>query len=149
MQVILQKNVTHVGFVGDVVDVKPGYYRNYLGPRQLALLANPKSIKQAEHQKKVIQAKKAKEKSAAEEIKIKIEAHAIEIKHSAGAGDKLFGSITAQEIAVALRKDGFEIDRKQLKLEAPLKTLGSHTLEVRLHPEVVAMLKVDVQKKED
>jgi len=148
MQIILQKNVKHVGFVGDVVDVKPGYYRNYLGPRHLALLANPKSIKQAEHQKKIIEAKKAKEKVAAEELRTKIEAHTLVLQHAAGAGDKLFGSITAQEIALALRKNGFEIERKQLKLEAPLKTLGLHTLEVKLHPEVTAPLKVEVQKKD-
>ncbi len=148
MQVILQKNVSNLGLVGDVVTVAPGYYRNFLGPRNLALLANPGSIKEVEHQKKVIEAKKAKEKITAEGVKASIEKHNVKLAHAAGAGDKLFGSITAQEIILSLRKDGFELDRKMVRLEAPLKTLGEHIVEVRLHPEVTAQLKIIVEKKE-
>ena len=147
MQVILQKSVSHLGLVGDVVNVAAGYYRNFLGPRSLALLANPKSIHQVEHQKKVIEAKKAKEKTAAEAIKEKIEASPVTIAHASGAGDKLFGSVTSQEVVTALKAAGFEVDKKLLKLEAPIKNLGEHTVEVKLHPDVVATVKVQIVKK--
>ncbi|MBI2339010.1 MAG: 50S ribosomal protein L9 [Deltaproteobacteria bacterium] len=147
MQIILQKSVPHLGLVGDVVDVSNGYYRNFLGPRNLALLANPKSIRQVEHQKKVIEAKKIKEKAYATAVKEKMEANPVTIAHSAGAGDKLFGSVTSHEIIAALKGAGFEADKKLVKLESPIKTLGEHVVEVKLHPDVVAQVKIVVAKK--
>ncbi|MBI4411509.1 MAG: 50S ribosomal protein L9 [Deltaproteobacteria bacterium] len=147
MQVILQKSVSHLGLVGDVVNVAAGYYRNFLGPRNLALLANPKSIHQVEHQKKVIEAKKAKERTVAEAIKAKIEASPVTIAHAAGTGDKLFGSVTSQEVVMALKAAGFAVDKKLLKLETPIKNLGEHLVEVKLHPDVVAQVKINVLKK--
>ena len=147
MQIILQKNVPNLGLVGDVVTVAPGYYRNFLGPRSLALLANPGSIKEVEHQKKVIESKKAKEKIAADSIKAQLEKHIVKLSHAAGAGDKLFGSVTTQELVVSLRSAGFSLDRKLVKMEAPIKTLGEHSVEVKLHPEVVAKVRLEVVRK--
>ncbi len=147
MQIILQKNVTHLGMVGDVVGVKPGFFRNFLRPRKLALLADPGSVRQIEHQKKIIEAKKAKQKEEALTIKQKIEAHVVRLEHATGGGEKLFGSITAQEIAGSLKGAGFEVDRKLVKLDAPIKTIGEHQVEVKLHPEVTALVKIEVVKK--
>lgn len=147
MQVILQKNVTHLGLVGDVVNVADGYYRNYLAPRGLALLANPKSIKELAHQKKIIESKKKKAMAEAIESKKAIESRAWAIAHLAGAGDKLFGSITSQEIAVTLRDGGVLIDRRNIRLEAPIKTLGTHKIEVKVHPEVSGTITLEVTAK--
>lgn len=148
MQVILQKTVSSLGLVGDVVDVAPGYYRNYLAPRKMAFLANPKSIKEVQHQKKVIEAKKIKEKGLAESLKAKVEEASLTLTHAAGAGEKLFGSITAQEIVLALKEKGFVVDRKMLQLPNPIKTVGQHVVGLRLHPDVIANVKIEVQKKE-
>ncbi len=148
MQIILQKTVSNIGLVGDVVDVKPGYFRNFLSPRKLAVLASTGSVRQIEHQKKVIEAQKVKERSLAQSIQTRIEASPITLTHSAGDGDKLFGSITSQEIVNALREGGFEVDKRQVQLEAPIKTLGEHDVKVKLHPDVVATVKVTIARKE-
>jgi large subunit ribosomal protein L9 len=148
-KIILQQTVPQLGLVGEVVDVAPGYYRNHLAPRKLALLANPKSIKEVEHQRKIIEGKKQKEKAKAVELKTQVEAISINLIHAAGSGDKLFGSITAQEIARACIAKGFAIDRKMIQLANPLKNLGSHAVDVKLHPEVVASLKIEVTRKEE
>lgn len=148
MQVILQKTVSNLGFVGDIVNVRDGYYRNYLSPRGLAALATKGSVAEIEHQKRVIEAKKIKEKSLAENLKQKIKGHVIELSHAAGDGDKLFGSITTQEIATALKEAGYEVDKKQITIEEAIKTIGEHEVSVKLHPEVSAVLKVLVVRKE-
>lgn len=148
MQIILQKTVPNIGLVGDLVDVKPGYYRNYLSPRKLAVLASTGSVRQIEHQKKMIEAKKLKERSLAQSIKTRIEAVPVSLVHAAGDGDRLFGSITSQEIVNALRQNGFEVDKKQLQVESPIKTLGEHQVKVKLHPEVFATVNVSVTRKE-
>jgi len=148
MQIILQKNVPHVGLVGDLVNVKPGFFRNYLGPRSLAISADTQSIRQLEHHKKMIDAKKAKEKVSAFEIRKKIEATPQTVEHDAGQQDRLFGSITAPDIVKALRTLEVIVDRKQVLLEGPIKTLGEHIIEIKLHPEVVAKFKLTVNKKE-
>src|SRR5690606_29461917 len=107
MQVILQKTVSNIGLVGDLVDVKPGYYRNFLLPRKLAVEASQGSVRQIEHQKKMIEAKKLKERTLAQSVQTRIEAGPVLLTHAAGDGDKLFGSITSQEIVNALRQGGF------------------------------------------
>ena len=147
MQVILQKNVTHVGLVGDLVEVAPGFYRNFLAPRNLALIANPSSLKQLEHQKKIIEAKKTKEKATSEALKENLQKAEIKIAHTAGSGGKLFGSVTSQEIAHGLMAKGFDIDRKLIKLQDPIKNVGNYTVEIKLHPEVVAEVQIEVIQK--
>ncbi|MBX7149340.1 50S ribosomal protein L9 [bacterium] len=148
MQVILQETVKNLGLVGDVVNVAPGYFRNYLAPRSLALLANPKSLKMVEHQKRLIDAKKAKAKEKSQQQKMKLETSVFSIEHAAGAGDKLFGSITSQEITLKINEQGFDIDRKLILLDQPLKTVGDHVVKIKLHPEVVAEVKIAVKAKE-
>lgn len=147
-KVILQKSQPNLGLVGDVISVNPGYYRNYLEPRKIALIANPSSIKQLEHHKKIIEAKKASEKKVAQEAQAKMEGKVYAVHHAAGTGERLFGSITNVEIAATLAAEGIEIDRKLIQLEAPIKTLGQHEVGVRLHPDVVAKIKIEVIRKE-
>ena len=112
MQVVLRETINGLGFVGDIINVKPGYYRNYLAPRSIAFLANPGSIRELEHQKRVIEVKKGKEKELALKFKEKLEADQISIVHNAGSGDKLFGSINTQEIVAHLKEKGFVVDPK-------------------------------------
>lgn len=149
MRVILQKTVRNLGLVGDLVDVKPGFYRNYLGPQKLALYADEGNIKQWEHHKRIVEAKKAKEKIFALELKSNIESKTYTTKHSAGEGDRLFGSITSSDIIILLNKEGFAVDRKLITLPTPIKTVGVHTVSVKLHPEVSAEVKIEVLKKEE
>lgn len=149
VQIILQQSVKNLGMIGDVATVAPGYFRNYLFPRKLAFLANPKSLAQLEHQKRIVEAKKSKAKASAEEIKAKIEALKLELVYATGGGEKLFGAVTPQEIVSKLREKDFEVERKYIQMEAPIKTLGEHTVGVKLHPDVTATLKISVTRKEE
>lgn len=147
MEVILQENVSNLGFVGDIVKVKSGYARNFLFPKRLAVPANKSSIAEFEHKKKVIEVKKAKKKVEAEEIKKRLETLTLAIEHAAGEGDKLFGSVTIPELLEKLTESGFTLDRKLIRLETPIRTIGEHVIEVRLHQEVSATVKVTVAAK--
>ncbi|MFO1518374.1 MAG: 50S ribosomal protein L9 [bacterium] len=147
MEVILQEDVPSLGRAGEVVKVRDGYGRNYLLPHKKAVLANPKNIKELEHHKKVIAAKQAKVVKASEEVKAKIEGHSITIAKETGEEDKLFGSVTAQEIAEILRNDGFTVDKRMIQLAEPIKSIGIFEVPVRLLTDVTATLKVWVVKK--
>ena len=133
--------------VGDVVNVRDGYFRNYLSPRRLALEANTSRVKQWEHHKKVVEAKKEKEKGVALELKGRLEAQPFKVGHAAGANEKLFGSLTAQGIVLVLKEGGFQIDRRNLLLEAPIKTAGRHEVGVKLHPDVTAQVVIEIVPK--
>lgn len=147
MQVILQENFPSLGFIGDVVKVKNGYARNFLFPKQIAMPASDANVKYLEHRKKLLEVKKAENKKLAAQLKDKIEGVLIEIQHSAGEGEKLFGSVTVGEIHDQVASKGFDIDRKLIRLEAPIRTIGEHLVEIKLHQEVSAQLKVIVSRK--
>lgn len=144
MQVILKEDVKDLGRIGEVVEVKDGYARNFLIPRGLAVEANPKNIKALEHEKRKIQEAAKKLKSSAEDLKSRIESKTIVIKAKAGEEDKLFGSVTAMDIADALKKEGIEIDRKKIIIEEPIKKLGDYSVTVKIHPEISAQLNIQV-----
>ncbi len=146
MQVILQENFPSLGFVGDVVNVKPGFARNFLFPRNIALAVSDSNIKLLTHRKKMLEIKKAQKKSEAEAFKKKVDAVTINLEHAA-EGERLYGSVTITEIYAELQKQGLEIDRKLLKLEAPIRLVGSHKVEVKLHQDVSAFVTVNVIKK--
>ena len=148
MEVILQQDVDKLGRIGEVVRVKPGFARNYLLPRGLAVLADRKNLAVLEHQRRVIGAKRSKEKKAAEEVASRLAPVALILKARAGEEDKLFGSITNQDIARALGEAGFEVDRKRIILDAPLKALGEYSIPVSLGPDVRVTIKVTVAKEE-
>jgi large subunit ribosomal protein L9 len=144
MKVILREDIDGLGKSGELVTVKDGFGRNYLLPRKKAMLANEQNLRQLEHEKSVITARNAKLKGAAEELAKKVGSLKVTIKRKVGEQDKLFGSVTALDIAEALAAQGQQVDRRGLHLPEPIKTTGTHEVELRLHREVSAKIKVEV-----
>ncbi|MFL5350294.1 MAG: 50S ribosomal protein L9 [Hyalangium sp.] len=144
MKVILREDIDGLGKSGELVTVKDGFGRNYLLPRKKAVLASEQNMRQLEHEKSVISARNAKLKGAAEEQAKKVGSIKITIKRKVGEQDKLFGSVTALDIAEAVAAQGQQVDRRGIHLPEPIKTVGSHEVELRLHRDVVAKLKVEV-----
>lgn len=147
MKVILQENIDTLGRVGDIVNVADGYGRNFLLPRQKAILADERNMKVLNHQRLLSTHRRAKAVKEAQALAKRIEALSLSVSRQAGENDKLYGSVTAMDIEAALRAEKVEIDRKMIHLEEPIKNLGAFTVDVKLHPEVVAHLKVWVIKK--
>jgi len=145
MKVILQENIDTLGHIGDVVKVAPGYARNYLLPKGLAVVATEKNAKALEHLKRQMAYKKDKVIESAKALLAKLEGLVIELTHQAGEEGKLFGAVTNMEIAAFLKDKGFEIDRKTIILAEPIKHTGEHNVPVKIHPEVTATLKVTVK----
>ncbi|HXL39304.1 MAG TPA: 50S ribosomal protein L9 [Myxococcales bacterium] len=144
MKVILTKDLDNLGRAGALVDVKTGYGRNYLLPRNLAVLATAKNIRQLEHQKSGILARAAKEKQNMAAIAQKISAIEVKFTRKVGDQNKLFGSVTSKDVHEQLVAQGYPIERKQVHMPEPLKEVGTHEVQVKLHPEVTVMLKVTV-----
>lgn len=144
MKVILQENIEALGQIGDVVKVAPGYARNYLLPKKLAIEATEKNAKALEHAKRQLAYKKNKALEGARNMAAKLEALTVALSHQAGEEGKLFGSVTTMEIAAFLAQNGVEIDRKKIVLAEPIKQLGDYSVPVKIHPDVVATLKVTV-----
>jgi len=148
MKVILQENMENLGHIGDVVKVAPGYARNYLIPKGIAMLANEKNTKALEHAKRQLEYKKNKMLELAKGIVAKIEGLVLNLVHVAGEEGKLFGSVTNMELAEQLKAHGIEVDRKKIVLAEPIKHTGEYSVPVKIHPEVTATLKVIVSKAE-
>ncbi len=144
MDVILREDVKSLGKAGEMVRVKPGYARNFLLPKGLAFEATEGNKKRIAAEAKARDTRLAGEKAAASALAAKLGAATVALKGKAGEEGKLFGSITAQDIADGLAAQGLEIDRRRIELEHPIKTLGFHSVAVRLHPEVHAEVKVNV-----
>lgn len=142
MQVILREDVPNLGRVGDVVKVKPGYGRNYLIPRGLAVLADERQVRRFTHEKRVIAQREQRMAKAAESLKEQLEKASVTVPKQVGEEEKLYGSVTNREIAEALKAQGIEIDRKSIELDEQIKTLGVHQVKVRLARGVLADLKV-------
>ena len=145
MKVILREDVYNLGKSGELVTVKDGYARNFLLPRNLALLASAANVHQLEHEKKVIELRQAKLKGAAQEQAKKLEGVKVTIKRKVGDQDKLFGSVTALDIAEALAAAGHKFERRIIHLLEPIKAIGSHIVELRLHHDVKASVTVNVE----
>jgi large subunit ribosomal protein L9 len=144
MKVILKADVKDLGRMGEVVNVKDGFARNYLVPQGLAAEANTKNVKALEHETKKIQEMAKKVKSGASGLAEQIAAAKVTIKAKAGEDEKLFGSVTSMDIADALKAEGIEIDKKKIHLDEPIKRLGEYTVTIKLHSEVSAQLNVQV-----
>ncbi len=144
MRVILKAEVPKLGDAGDIVKVAPGYGRNYLLPRGLAIPASEGSVRQLEHQKRVAEAIKRKQLAAAKELAKKLEDRAISIRREAGEDDRLFGSVTKRDIAAALVAEGIEVDRRMIQLDEPIRAIGLFTVGIRLHREVSGSVRVYV-----
>lgn len=144
VQVILSADVPNLGDAGELVSVKPGFARNYLLPRGLAVAATEASKKQLAHQQRVIAEKVARERKLLEGEKARFEGQVIEITAQVGEEGKLFGSVTAVMIAEQLAERGLEVDRRKIALADPIKEAGEHAVVVKLHREVQATITVKV-----
>jgi large subunit ribosomal protein L9 len=148
MEVILKEDINNLGHRGDVVKVAAGYGRNYLLPQNLAMEANANNKAVIEQMKNSAVRKSAKEKSEAESLVGHLDAIALNFVRKTGENDHLFGSVTSADIAQQLEEKGFNIDRRKIHLDEPLKSLGEFLVPVRLHREVTAHLKVVIQPEE-
>ena len=142
MKVILRENVENLGKTGDIVRVSDGYARNYLLPRNLVFLADEQSVQAIEHHKKVLAKKRDRERSEAQEVAKKLEQFSCTIARKVGENEKLFGSVSTADIAAVLVKGGFNVDRRQVHLDEPIKQLGVVSVPVRLTTDVTAQVKV-------
>lgn len=146
MKVILLKDIKGTGKAGDVINVSDGHGKNYLIPRGLAKEATEGNLKGLAQQRKSVEKKKQEELDAAKEMAKKIEDMKVVIQSKAGESGKLFGAITTSEIAEKMKQEnGVELDRKKMVLKNPIKSTGEYDVEVKLHPEVKAHIKVIVQ----
>lgn len=148
MRVILMQDVLHTGKRGEVIDVKPGYARNFLIPQGLALEASAGNIKYFEQQRGKIDARHAKEREAAAQIAGEIAGLRLTIAKRVGESETLYGSVTATEVVEMLEQKGVSVDRRRIDLEGGIKTLGDHMVRIELHPEVVAEVAVTVVAEE-
>lgn len=146
MDVVLLKAVERLGSEGTVVRVKPGFARNYLIPRGLALPATETQVKIVAEQARQRATKDARFTAQAEALKQQLERLTLAMTLAVGEGGKAFGSVTAHDILEALTRQGLTLDKRALRLEHPIKTLGTHAIPVRLHPDVTATLKLVVDK---
>ncbi|MET1000591.1 MAG: 50S ribosomal protein L9 [Acidimicrobiia bacterium] len=145
MKIVLRADVDNLGKKGDMVDVADGYARNFLVPKGLALKASRGAEKQAESMRRNRDARDRREREAAEAVASRLSGRTVTVLARAGEGGKLFGSVTAADVADAVQRDlGVEIDRRKLGLDEPLKELGTTELPVKLHADVVAVVTVEV-----
>lgn len=147
MRVVLQQDMEGLGKAGDIVEVKDGFCRNYLFPRGLCVPARSRSAKAVEHARRMVELRLAKERKKALELKARLEEVSPKIAVEAGEEDRLFGSVTNRDIAVALAEAGFDVDHKQIRLETPIRHLGIYTVDVRVGPDLTAKVKVWVVAK--
>ncbi|MBV9340421.1 MAG: 50S ribosomal protein L9 [Acidobacteria bacterium] len=147
MDVILKEDVAKLGSRGDLVKVAEGYGRNFLLPRKLAIEATPGNKRVIEQMRAAALRRSAKEKAQAEDLAKQFEGVGVSFERRAGEHDQLFGSVTSGDIAEALEKKGFNVDRRKIQLHEPLKTLGEFTVPVRLHKDVTTHLKITIEKE--
>jgi large subunit ribosomal protein L9 len=144
MEVILKDDVVNLGHRGDLVKVADGYARNFLLPRKLALQATSANKAVVEQMKNAAARRSATEKALAEALAVKLEPIVLDFTRKSGEAGHLFGSVTSADIAAALDAKGFEIDRRKIQLPEPIKTVGDHTVTIKLYREVAAHVKVNV-----
>lgn len=146
MQVILLERVAKLGQMGDVVDVRPGYARNFLLRQGKALTASKENVANFEAQKAQLEARNLESKKEAEAFAERIDGQQFVVIRSASDGGNLYGSVTTRDAAIVATEGGFTVDRKQVVIRQPIKELGLHEVEVHLHPEVVAVIVLNVAR---
>ena len=147
MKVILRQNYEVLGQIGDMVDVKDGYARNYLIPRKIAYIALKGNIRALEEEKKSLNKKMQQELHTAENLSNELEKVSVTIPVQVGEEDKIFGALTTQMIADSLKEKGYEIDKRKIEIEEPIKALGIYGIDIKLHPSVSAKIKVWVVRE--
>jgi large subunit ribosomal protein L9 len=148
VMVILREDIPRLGDAGEVVKVRPGFARNFLLPQGKAILATEASVKALEHHQRVISEKTAREKKALASEKTRIEGISLEITVNVGEEGKLFGSVTAAQIAELLAAKGVEVDRRKIELPEPIREAGEHKVPLRLHRDVIAQVRLLVKAAE-
>ena len=146
MQVILLERVAKLGQMGEVVEVKPGYARNYLLPQGKALTASAANIASFESQKAQLEARNLETKKEAEALAQKLDGQQFVVIRSASDGGNLYGSVTTRDAAMVATEEGYTVDKKQVLIRQPIKTLGLHEVEVHLHPEVMVVINLNVAR---
>ena len=149
MQVVLLERITKLGQMGDVVTVKDGYARNFLLPQGKALRANKPNLERFESERAQLEARNLEQKSEAESVKAKLDGETVIIIRQSGETGQLYGSVSPRDIAEALTDKGFNLERGQIGLDAPIKILGLHETNVTLHPEVSSTVVVNVARTEE
>ena len=144
MEVVLKEDIDNLGHMGDVVKVKDGYARNYLLPRGLVVLADKKNLKALEHEQRMIAQRRERLTKEAHGISEQLAGVSLEFAVKVGEEGRLFGSVTNMDIEKALKEQGFEVERRRIVLEAPIKSVGDYDVPIRLRPEVMPSIKVKV-----
>lgn len=144
MKVILKEKIKGIGNAGEVKDVSDGYARNFLLPRNLAVVADAAAIKKLAQQQESASKKDARELNRSKEVQQQVEAIMLKYTAKAGEGGRLFGSVTSKDIAEQLAREGIRVDRRKILLDEPIRQLGEFELEIRLHPQVTAILRLNV-----
>jgi len=147
VRVLLREDLEHLGRRGDVVKVAPGYARNYLLPKRLAVSVTPGNMKRIDQEQRSLKVRRDREKRTAEDLARRIAEVSCTIVKKVGENDILYGAVTTQEIGQVLEKEGIELDRRRILLDEPIKALGVYTVPIRVHPEVTADLKVWVVRE--
>jgi large subunit ribosomal protein L9 len=148
VKIILREHVEHLGERGEIVTVAPGYARNYLLPKGLALKATPGNLKQIELRRRAWDAAESREVADAERIAARLAEVELSVTKKAGESGTLYGSVTSAEVADLLAAEGIEVDRKKIVLDEPIKSLGSFEVKIRLHRKVVGQIKLQVAPEE-
>ena len=148
MKVILTEDIKSLGRQGEVKDVKNGFARNHLLPKKLAVKATPGNLKIWEQKSKTIEAQQSKLEDEAQTLASRLEGTTVRIEVKVGEEDKIFGSVTSQNISDSLNEIGFDVPRKQIELDNPIKSTGTYDIEVKLHTNVSATIKVEVVSEE-
>lgn len=146
MKVILQKDIANLGEAGDIKEVADGYARNYLLPKKLVIVANETSQRAIEHQKKLIKIKKEKRKKQSEKLSESLAGIELRIAAQVGEEEKLFGSVTSMDIARELKELGYEIDKRRIHLDEPIKKTGEYDISIKLDEGLHAVIKVYVER---
>jgi large subunit ribosomal protein L9 len=147
MKVVLFKSLGRVGNRGQIIDVAPGYFRNYLAPRGIAAEANAANLKRLEQEKHQDEKIALRDLADAKTLAEHLETIPLKVSLKAGENDRLFGSVTAADVAEQLKAVGYDIDKKKISLSESIKKLGMYTVHVKLHPDVTAKIKLLVEKE--
>ena len=148
MKVILTENIAALGQIGQVVNVAPGYARNYLLPKGFALEATGKNVKELEHQKRILDQKRERVRQEMLSLAERINKVEITMRRKVGEEDKLYGSVSASDVLAVLEEKGFDLPKKSIQMDQPVKQLGEFTIPVRIDPQITANVKLVVAKEE-